>query len=164
VTQDAPLRHAIQLLSLGASLSAEESAAAFGVVMRGEATPVQTAALLMGLRAKGETAAELVGAVHALRRAMVRLETADPDALVDTCGTGGGAVGTLNISTAAAFLVAGAGVPTPRVALWCPLGIPSPAASTPTSRTPASSRKAVKIPIAFEPPPTQATTVCGSRP
>ena len=111
MTQDAPLRHAIQLLSLGASLSAEESAAAFGAVMRGEATPVQTAALLMGLRVKGETAAELVGAVHALRCAMVRLETADPDVLVDTCGTGGGAVSTLNISTAAAFLVAGAGVP-----------------------------------------------------
>jgi anthranilate phosphoribosyltransferase len=111
VTQDAPLRHAIQLLSLGASLSGEESARAFGVVMRGEATPVQTAALLMGLRAKGETAAELAGAVHALRCAMVRLDTGDPDALVDTCGTGGGVVGTLNISTAAAFVVAGAGVP-----------------------------------------------------
>ena len=111
MTQDAPLRHAIQLLSIGASLGAEESAAAFGVVMRGEATPVQTAALLMGLRAKGETAAELAGAVHALRCAMVRLEAGDPDRLVDTCGTGGGVVGTLNISTAAAFVVAGAGVP-----------------------------------------------------
>ncbi|HET6578325.1 MAG TPA: anthranilate phosphoribosyltransferase [Gemmatimonadales bacterium] len=111
MTQDAPLRHAIQLLSLGASLGGEESAAAFGVIMRGEATPVQTAALLMGLRAKGETAAELAGAVHALRCAMVRLDAGDPDALVDTCGTGGGAVGTLNISTAAAFVVAGAGVP-----------------------------------------------------
>jgi anthranilate phosphoribosyltransferase len=111
VTQDAPLRHAIQLLSVGGSLTAEESAAAFGVVMRGEATPVQTAALLMGLRAKGENAAELAGAVQALRCAMVRLEAGDPDLLVDTCGTGGGAVGTLNISTAAAFVVAGAGVP-----------------------------------------------------
>jgi anthranilate phosphoribosyltransferase len=111
VTQDAPLRHAIQLLSLGESLSVEEAVAAFGVVMRGESTPVLTAALLMGLGAKGETAAELAGAAHALRCAMVRLETADPEALVDTCGTGGGAVGTLNISTAAAFLVAGAGVP-----------------------------------------------------
>ena len=111
MTQDASLRHAIRLLSLGASLSAEETAAAFGVVMRGEATPVQTAALLMGLRAKGETAAELAGAAHALRCAMVRLDAADPDALVDTCGTGGGTVGTLNISTASAFVVAGAGVP-----------------------------------------------------
>jgi anthranilate phosphoribosyltransferase len=111
VTQDAPLRHAIQQLSLGASLSAEETASAFGVVMRGEASPVQTAALLVGLRVKGETAEEIAGAAHALRCAMVRLETGVGDGLVDTCGTGGGGVATLNVSTAAAFLVAGAGVP-----------------------------------------------------
>src|SRR5687767_1832926 len=79
--------------------------------MRGEATAVQTAALLMGLRAKGETAEEVAGAVLALRCAMVRLETDDREILVDTCGTGGGRVQTLNISTAAAFVVAGAGVP-----------------------------------------------------
>jgi len=111
VTQDAPLRHAIQQLSRGASLSAEEAAAAFGVVMRGEASPVQTAALLLGLRAKGETAGEIAGAAQALRCAMVRLDAEGGDGLVDTCGTGGGRVGTLNISTAAAFVVAGAGVP-----------------------------------------------------
>ena len=111
MTQDAPLRHAIQQLSLGASLSGEAAAAAFGVVMRGEASPVQTAALLMALRAKGETAEEVAGAAHALRCAMVRLEADEPDALVDTCGTGGGRVGTLNLSTAAAFVVAGAGIP-----------------------------------------------------
>jgi anthranilate phosphoribosyltransferase len=110
VTQDAPIRHAIQQLALGASLTGEEAAAAFGVVMRGEATAVQTAALLMGLRAKGESAEEVAGAAHALRCAMVRLEVEDGDGLVDTCGTGGGRVGTLNISTAAAFVVAGAGV------------------------------------------------------
>lgn len=111
MTQDAPLRHALHLLSQGASLSGEEAAAAFAVVMQGEATPVQTAALLMGLRAKGETADELAGAARALRGAMVRVEIEDPAALVDTCGTGGGRVGTLNISTAAAFVVAAAGVP-----------------------------------------------------
>ena len=82
------------------------------MVMRGEATAVQTAALLMGLRAKGETAEEVAGAARALRCAMVRLEGRRAgDGLVDTCGTGGGRVGTLNISTAAAFVVAGAGVP-----------------------------------------------------
>ena len=108
---DAPLRFAIQRLALGASLDRESTAAAFGVLMRGEASAVQTAALLMGLRAKGETADEVAGAVLALRCAMVTLETGDPDPLVDTCGTGGGHVGTLNISTAAAFVVAGAGVP-----------------------------------------------------
>jgi anthranilate phosphoribosyltransferase len=111
VTHDAPLRFAIQQLSLGRSLTAQATAAAFEVVMRGGATPVQSAALLMGLRAKGETAEEVAGAAEALRAAMVRLEAGDADGMVDTCGTGGGRVGTLNISTAAAFVVAGAGVP-----------------------------------------------------
>jgi anthranilate phosphoribosyltransferase len=111
VTQDNPLQHALQALAGGESLSAEAAAAAFAVLMRGEATPVQTAALLMGLRAKGETAEEVAGAALALRRAMLRVELEEPERLVDTCGTGGGRVGTLNLSTAAAFVVAGAGVP-----------------------------------------------------
>lgn len=107
---DAALRLAIHQLAQGASLDRESSSAAFAVVMRGQATPVQIAALLMGLRSKGETSEELAGAVEALRCTMSRLETNDPHLLVDTCGTGGGRVGTLNISTAAAFVVAGAGV------------------------------------------------------
>ena len=111
MTDDAPLRQAIQDLARGASLSSEAAAAAFSVVMRGEATPVQTAALLMGLRAKGETADEVAGAARALRLAMVRVVVEHPGRLVDTCGTGGGRVGTLNLSTAAAFVVAGAGIP-----------------------------------------------------
>lgn len=111
MTHDAALRLAIQQLAQGASLDREATAAAFGVVMRGDASPVQTAALLMGLRSKGETSDEVAGAVLALRCAMIRLEADDPLLLVDTCGTGGGLVGTLNISTAAAFVVAGASVP-----------------------------------------------------
>jgi anthranilate phosphoribosyltransferase len=111
VTHDAPLQQAVQQLARGASLSAEAAAAAFAVLMRGEATPVQTCALLMGLRAKGETADEVAGAALALRLAMVRVEVEHPHRVVDTCGTGGGRVGTLNLSTAAAFVVAGAGVP-----------------------------------------------------
>jgi anthranilate phosphoribosyltransferase len=111
VTNDSPLRSAIQQLAEGRSLDRQTAADAFGVVMQGAATPVQSAALLMGLRAKGETAEEVAGAALALRDAMVRLETGNAAALVDTCGTGGGRVGTLNISTAAAFIVAGAGVP-----------------------------------------------------
>jgi anthranilate phosphoribosyltransferase len=111
VTHDTPLQHAVQVLARGGSLSADAAAAAFGVLMRGEATPVQTAALLMGLRAKGETAEEVAGAALALRLAMLRVEVERGDRLVDTCGTGGGRVGTLNLSTAAAFVVAGAGVP-----------------------------------------------------
>ena len=111
MTDDAPVRHAIQELARGVSLSSEAAAAAFSVLMRGEATAVQTSALLMGLRAKGETADEVAGAAMALRRAMVRVVVENPGRLVDTCGTGGGRVGTLNLSTAAAFVVAGAGVP-----------------------------------------------------
>jgi anthranilate phosphoribosyltransferase len=111
VTHDSPLRSAIQQLAQGLSLDRETTTAAFGVVMRGEASPVQAAGLLMGLRAKGETAEEVAGAAMALRCAMVRLETSNPELLVDTCGTGGGRVGTLNLSTAAAFIVAGSGVP-----------------------------------------------------
>src|SRR5688572_23351774 len=77
--------------------------------MAGEATPVQVSALLIGLRVKGETAAEVAGVVQAMRAAMVRLPAEGPDELVDTCGTGGGAVQTFNVSTAAALLAAGAG-------------------------------------------------------
>jgi anthranilate phosphoribosyltransferase len=111
VTQDNPLQQAVAVLAGGGSLSAEAAAAAFGVLMRGEATPVLTTGLLMGLRAKGETAEEVAGAALALRLAMLRVESEQPDRLVDTCGTGGGRVGTLNLSTAAALVVAGADVP-----------------------------------------------------
>jgi anthranilate phosphoribosyltransferase len=78
--------------------------------MSGEATVAQIASLLVGLRVKGETADEVAGAAAALRRAMVHLPADRPEDLVDTCGTGGGSVGTFNISTAAALLAAGAGV------------------------------------------------------
>jgi anthranilate phosphoribosyltransferase len=95
---------------MGGSLSEAESRAAFGAVMNGEATSAQVAALLVGLRVKGETAEEVAGAADALRGAMVHLPAERPDDLVDTCGTGGGTVGTFNISTAAALLAAGLGV------------------------------------------------------
>jgi anthranilate phosphoribosyltransferase len=78
--------------------------------MSGEATAAQIASLLVGLRVKGETAEEVAGAAAALRGAMVRLSADRPEELVDTCGTGGGAISTFNISTAAALLAAGAGV------------------------------------------------------
>jgi anthranilate phosphoribosyltransferase len=106
-----PLRAALQQLAQGLPLSRTEAAAAFGVVMDGGATAAQAGALLLGLRAKGETADELAGAAEALRSAMVRLPVESPDDLVDTCGTGGGRVSTVNLSTAAAFIVVGAGVP-----------------------------------------------------
>src|SRR5438034_3029856 len=103
-----PLLEAIAALAHRRSLTESQTTAVFTTVMRGEATPAQIAAVLMGLRLKGETAAEVAGAAGALREAMVRVEA--PGAhLVDTCGTGGGAVPTFNISTAAAFVAAGAG-------------------------------------------------------
>lgn len=104
------LREAVRRLSRGSSLSTEETSAAFGDVMAGDGSPVLVAALLAALRAKGETPAELAGAALALRAAMTPLKTPDPASLVDTCGTGGGTVQTFNISTAAALVVAGAGV------------------------------------------------------
>lgn len=104
------LGRAIRRLATGESLSAEETASAFDVIMRGEATPAQIAAILMALRVKGETPDEVAGGAQALRNAMVRLPASDPDSLVDTCGTGGGSLQTFNISTAAALVAAGAGV------------------------------------------------------
>jgi anthranilate phosphoribosyltransferase len=101
---------AIRRLALGESLSAPQVAAAFGPVMTGDATAAQIAALLVGLRVKGETAGEVAGVAQALRAAMVPLQVDDASELVDTCGTGGGAVTTFNISTAAALVAAGAGV------------------------------------------------------
>ena len=103
-----PITRAIHALADRQNLAAGLTEEAFAQVMSGQASPTQMAALLMGLRVKGETADEVVGAVRALRGAMVRLE-ADQDGLVDTCGTGGGKVGTFNISTAAAVVAAGAG-------------------------------------------------------
>src|SRR6266540_4426525 len=108
-----PLRRALTALASRESLSDEQTAEVFGIVMSGEATPAQIGGLLMGLRAKGETADELAGAARALRDAMVRV-TATQDHLVDTCGTGGGSVTTFNISTVAALVAAGAGAVVPK--------------------------------------------------
>jgi anthranilate phosphoribosyltransferase len=109
------LSHAIERLSHRLHLSSDEAGAAFDVVMRGEATDDRIKELLLGLKEKGETSDEVAGAAGALRRAMTRLPIAPHFAprtshLVDTCGTGGGLVGTFNISTTAAFVAAGAGV------------------------------------------------------
>jgi anthranilate phosphoribosyltransferase len=106
---DAPVRLVLRALAAERVPSADEVTGAFDVVMRGEATPAQTAALLMGLRVQGETAEVVAAVARALRTAMVRLPADRPDELVDTCGTGGGTVSTFNISTAAALVAAGAG-------------------------------------------------------
>jgi anthranilate phosphoribosyltransferase len=109
MTATDPVSRAIHALADRRHLSSDEAEAAFAQMMRGESTAVQMSALLMGLRSRGESAAEVVGAVRALRKAMQPLATPDGKPLVDTCGTGGGTVTTFNISTAAAFVAAGAG-------------------------------------------------------
>lgn len=104
------LSQAIRRLAAHESLDGASLTRAFGVIMRGEGTPSQVAALLMALRVKGETPAEVAGVVQALRDAMIVLPATSPEDLVDTCGTGGGSLPTFNISTAAALLAAGMGV------------------------------------------------------
>jgi anthranilate phosphoribosyltransferase len=93
----------------GAALSLEEAGEAFGLMMTGNATPAQMAGLLMAMRVRGETVEEITAGALALRERMTRVEA--PEGAVDTCGTGGDASGSYNISTAAALVVAGAGVP-----------------------------------------------------
>ena len=104
------LQGAIHKLAFREPLTADDAQAAFDIVMQGQATAVQVAALLSALRATGESPEVVAGVVRALRSAMVSLSVDDPDGLVDTCGTGGGAVSTFNISTGAAIVAAGAGV------------------------------------------------------
>jgi len=101
---------AIRLVASGASLSAHETSDAFDVIMEGAATPAQIGALLAALALKGETASEVAGGARALRKAMLPFDVPNAATLVDTCGTGGGAFSTFNISTAAALVAAGAGV------------------------------------------------------
>jgi anthranilate phosphoribosyltransferase len=100
-------------LAAGADLTRVEAAVALGDVLEGNATPAQVAAFVFGLRCKGETVEEMTGLVSAMLAASERVVVAPElaDRLVDTCGTGGDRSGTINISTIAALVVAGAGVP-----------------------------------------------------
>jgi anthranilate phosphoribosyltransferase len=100
--------HLITELLHGESLSEEEAAAAMAEIMEGAATPAQIAGFVVALRAKGESADEIVGLVRTMRSFAEKVEV-DGDVL-DTCGTGGDRSGTFNVSTAAAIVCAGAGV------------------------------------------------------
>jgi anthranilate phosphoribosyltransferase len=113
MTNDAAtiLAEALEAVGRRRSLTVDEAEAAFDRFMDGSATEIQMAGLLMGLRAKGVSPSEVAGGVRALRTAMIPVPFDEPDRLVDTAGTGGGDLTTFNISTAAAFVVAGAGVP-----------------------------------------------------
>jgi len=104
------LREALATAVRGEQVAPALLEAAFGEIMDGRASPAQIAGLLVALRAKGETVDEIVAAARALRTRAERAPGIDPRT-VDTCGTGGDGAGTFNVSTAAAFVVAGAGVP-----------------------------------------------------
>jgi anthranilate phosphoribosyltransferase len=93
----------------GASLSREDSHAAFGVILEGKATPAQLGAFLMALRLRGETIEEIIGAAEAMRAAMTPVEGGDDDA-IDIVGTGGDGTRTYNVSTLAAIIAAACGV------------------------------------------------------
>ncbi|MBI0435533.1 anthranilate phosphoribosyltransferase [Roseomonas sp. KE0001] len=103
------LKPVLARLALGERLAESEAEQAFGIIMEGEATPAQIAALLMAMRVRGETVAEMTGAVRAMRARMIAVEA--PANAIDLVGTGGDGAGTLNISTAAAMVVAACGVP-----------------------------------------------------
>ncbi len=103
------LQAVIRKAAGGGNLTAFEAEFAFDVFMEGEASPVQMAALLTALSVKGLAPGEVAGGVRALRKAMIPIASAASDALIDTCGTGGGTVTTFNISTAAALVARGAG-------------------------------------------------------
>jgi anthranilate phosphoribosyltransferase len=103
------LTHLLQKLTRQADLTADEASAAMELVMTGQATPAQLAALLVGLSMKGERPEEIVGLAKTMRAHSVKLSRAYPDAF-DTCGTGGDGAGTINVSSAAAIVMAACGV------------------------------------------------------
>jgi anthranilate phosphoribosyltransferase len=103
------IAEAIEQLLAGTPLTRDQARNVMDQVMAGEATPVQVAGVLIALRAKGETVEEMAGFVDSMRAHATPLEL--PAGTIDTCGTGGDRAGTFNISTAAALVAAGAGIP-----------------------------------------------------
>ncbi len=103
------IKDAIAKLADRTSLSEKDAEETMLAIMDGQATPAQIAAYLMGLRIKGETVEEIAGSARAMRARATRIRVADP-MVIDTCGTGGDRAQTFNISTTAAFVVAGGGL------------------------------------------------------
>ncbi|MCH2364294.1 MAG: anthranilate phosphoribosyltransferase, partial [Planctomycetes bacterium] len=100
----------LSIVADGQALSRQQARDAMSALLSGEATPVQIAAFLLALRVRGETVEEITGLVEGMREASVRIDPAR-EGMVARCGTGGDGSGTFNISTAAALVVAGCGVP-----------------------------------------------------
>src|SRR5947209_6344289 len=96
-------------VAAGANLTQSEAAEAFDAMLSGEVTPAQMGGFLMALRVRGESVDELTGAVTAMRAKMLRVQA--PDDAIDIVGTGGDGIGSYNVSTLAAIIVAGCGVP-----------------------------------------------------
>ena len=107
-----PLKNAIARVINGQNLSFDEAAAAMDAIMDGAATPAQIGSYLTALRMKRETVDEIAGSAHSMRRHVIPVDVAlnDGEYLLDTCGTGGDGKHTFNISTTAAFVIAGAGL------------------------------------------------------
>ena len=99
----------LKRLAAGDHLSEADAAEAFGAMMAGAVSEMRMAAFLTALAVRGPSVAEITGAARAMREAMTVVEA--PANAIDVCGTGGDNAGTLNVSTAAAFVVAGSGVP-----------------------------------------------------
>src|SRR4051812_26768616 len=106
----APLRETLLKLCRREDLTRDEARDAFSFVMSGQATESQIGGLLVGLAAKGTTADELVGAATVMREKALAIPCEGDGVIIDPCGTGGDVRGTFNISTAAAIIVAAAGV------------------------------------------------------
>jgi anthranilate phosphoribosyltransferase len=103
------IKTALNKIAAGTDLTGAEMREVMNIIMSGEATPAQVGAFLMGMRVKGESVGEIAAAVSILREKMVKVEA--PENAIDIVGTGGDGGGTLNISTAAAIVVAATGVP-----------------------------------------------------
>ncbi len=103
------LKPYLTIVASGKSLSRDDAKSAFEIIMSGDATPSQIGGFLMALRVRGESVAEIVGAVSTMRAKMLRVEA--PECSIDIVGTGGDASGSYNVSTASALVVAGTGLP-----------------------------------------------------
>ena len=103
------MRSYISMLANGEVLNEIEAENAFNIIMSGDATPAQIGAFLMALRVRGESISEITGAARALRAKAMFIEA--PENAMDIVGTGGDATGTYNISTGAALVLAGTGIP-----------------------------------------------------
>ena len=103
------IQQGIQAVVEGADLAVDDAASVMRQIMAAEATPAQFGSFVTALRMKGETPEEIAGMATAMREVSLHVDPGSD--VIDTCGTGGDAKGWFNVSTAAAFVVAGAGVP-----------------------------------------------------